>query len=159
MKNSLKKGLSFGLTSAVITTLGLMVGLNSSTGSKLAVISGILVIALADAFSDSLGVHISEESNKENSTRHVWEATIATFLTKAIFALSFLIPFIFFKLSTSILISIVWGVIILSVLSYKISNEEERKNFSVVFEHLLIATVVILISYYLGLLINNFFNS
>jgi len=159
MKNSLKKGLSFGLTSAVITTLGLMVGLNSSTRSKLAVISGILVIALADAFSDSLGVHISEESNKENSTRHVWEATIATFLTKAIFALSFLIPFIFFKLSTSILISIVWGVIILSVLSYKISNEEERKNFSVVFEHLLIATVVILISYYLGLLINNFFNS
>lgn len=159
MKNSLKKGLSFGLTSAVITTLGLMVGLNSSTGSKLAVISGILVIALADAFSDSLGVHISEESNKENSSRHVWEATIATFLTKAIFALSFLIPFIFFKLSTSILISIVWGVIILSVLSYKISNEEERKNFSVVFEHLLIATVVILISYYLGLLINNFFNS
>ncbi len=159
MKNSLKKGLSFGLTSAVITTLGLMVGLNSSTGSKLAVISGILVIALADAFSDSLGVHISEESNKENSSRHVWEATIATFLTKAIFALSFLIPFIFFKLSTSILISIVWGVIILSVLSYKISNEKERKNFSVVFEHLLIAVVVILISYYLGLLINNFFNS
>lgn len=159
MKNSLKKGLSFGLTSAVITTLGLMVGLNSSTGSKLAVISGILVIALADAFSDSLGVHISEESNKENSARHIWEATIATFLTKAIFALSFLIPFIFFKLSTSILISIVWGVIILSVLSYKISNEKERKNFSVVFEHLLIATVVILISYYLGLLINNFFNS
>lgn len=159
MKNSLKKGLSFGLTSAVITTLGLMVGLNSSTGSKLAVISGILVIALADAFSDSLGVHISEESNKENSSRHVWEATIATFLTKAIFALSFLIPFIFFKLSTSIFISIVWGVIILSILSYKISNEKERKNFSVVFEHLLIAVVVILISYYLGLLINNFFNS
>jgi VIT1/CCC1 family predicted Fe2+/Mn2+ transporter len=158
MKNSLKKGLSFGLTSAVITTLGLMVGLNSSTGSKLAVISGILVIALADAFSDSLGVHISEESNKENSARHVWEATIATFLTKAIFALSFLIPFIFFKLSTSILISVVWGIIILSVLSYKISNEKERKNFSVVFEHLLIATVVILISYYLGLLINNFFS-
>lgn len=159
MKNSFKKGLSFGLTSAVITTLGLMVGLNSSTGSKLAVVSGVLIIALADAFSDSLGVHISEESNKDNSVRHVWEATIATFLTKAIFALSFLIPFIFFKLSTSILISIVWGVIILSVLSYKISNEKERKNFSVVFEHLLIATVVILISYYLGLLINNLFNN
>lgn len=158
MKNSFKKGLSFGLTSAVITTLGLMVGLNSSTGSKLAVVSSILIIALADAFSDSLGVHISEESNKENSARHVWEATIATFLTKAIFALTFLIPFIFFKLSTSIFISIVWGVIILSILSYKISNEKERKNFSVVFEHLFIATLVIAISYYLGLLINMFFS-
>lgn len=158
MKNSFKKGLSFGLTSAVITTLGLMVGINSSTGSKLAVVSSILIIALADAFSDSLGVHISEESNKENSARHVWEATIATFLTKAIFALTFLIPFIFFKLSISIFISIVWGVVILSILSYKISNEKERKNFSVVFEHLFIATLVIAISYYLGLLINMFFS-
>ncbi|PKM91356.1 hypothetical protein CVU82_02040 [Candidatus Falkowbacteria bacterium HGW-Falkowbacteria-1] len=154
MKKSLKKGLSFGLTSAVITTLGLMVGLNSSTGSKLAVISGILIIAIADAFSDSLGIHISEEANKENTRKQVWEATIATFLTKTIFALSFLIPFMFFNLFISTIISVVWGVILLSVLSYKISNEKERKNFSVVFEHLFIAVVVITVSYFLGKIVD-----
>ena len=36
-------GLSFGLTSGVITTLGLMVGLRSGTGSRIAVIGGIVV--------------------------------------------------------------------------------------------------------------------
>ena len=54
MKDSLRTGISFGLTSAVITTLGLMVGLHSGTGSKLVVLGGILTIAIADAFSDAL---------------------------------------------------------------------------------------------------------
>ena len=37
-------GISFGLTSAVITSLGLIVGLNSATSSKLAVVAGIVVL-------------------------------------------------------------------------------------------------------------------
>lgn len=55
MKHSLKTGLCFGLTSATITTLGLMVGLHSFSGSKAVIIGGILTIAIADAFSDALG--------------------------------------------------------------------------------------------------------
>ena len=54
MKHSLKVGFSFGLTSGIITTLGLMVGLHSGTNSKIAVIGGVLTIAIADAFSDAL---------------------------------------------------------------------------------------------------------
>ena len=61
MKGSLRTGISFGLTSAVITTLGLMVGLNSGTHSKIAVLAGILTIAIGDAFSDSLGVHVKKK--------------------------------------------------------------------------------------------------
>jgi len=63
MKDSLRTGISFGLTSAVITTLGLMVGLHSGTGSRLVVLGGILTIAIADAFSDALGIHISEKGS------------------------------------------------------------------------------------------------
>ena len=65
MKRSVKAGFSFGLTSGVITTLGLMVGLHSSTHSKLVVIGGILTIAIADALSDSMGVHIAVESQNK----------------------------------------------------------------------------------------------
>ena len=79
MKNSIKKGLGFGLTSGIITTLGLIVGLNSGTGLKSVVIGGILIIAIADALSDSLGIHISEETNKSNKSKKVWESTISTF--------------------------------------------------------------------------------
>jgi len=49
MKHQLKTGVSFGLTSGIITTLGLMVGLHSGTQSRIAVVGGILTIAIADA--------------------------------------------------------------------------------------------------------------
>ena len=67
MKDSLRTGISFGLTSGIITTLGLMVGLHSGTHSRVIVIGGILTIAIADAFSDALGIHISEESKNVHS--------------------------------------------------------------------------------------------
>ena len=42
-----RTGLFFGATSGVITTIGLIVGLNSGTKSITAVLGGILVIALS----------------------------------------------------------------------------------------------------------------
>ena len=48
MNKAQKVGISFGLTSATITTLGLIIGLEAGTGSRLAVASGILAIAVSD---------------------------------------------------------------------------------------------------------------
>ena len=44
-----RTGLFFGATSGVITTIGLIVGLNSGTSSVTAVMGGIMVIAVADS--------------------------------------------------------------------------------------------------------------
>lgn len=150
LKSSLKSGLSFGLISGVITTLGLMVGLHSGTSSRLAVIGGVLTIAIADAFSDALGVHVSEESKNNVSTRAIWEATLATLLSKAVFALTFLIPLLIFSLSTAITIAIAWGLSLIGVLSYIIARSAGESPFKVVMEHLLIASAVIVITHYLG---------
>src|SRR5680860_1622877 len=106
MNKSLLAGLGFGLTSAVITTLGLMIGLNASTGSKLAVIGGILTIAVADAFSDALGVHVAKETEEGAIAKEVWSATGFTFLFKFIFALTFLIPVLLLSLNVAIIVSI-----------------------------------------------------
>ena len=80
MKHSKKIGISFGLTSGLITTLGLMTGLYSGTNSKLVVIGGILTIAFADSLSDSLGIHISEESENKHTHKEIWESTFFTFI-------------------------------------------------------------------------------
>ena len=108
MRNSAIKGVSFGLTSGIITTLGMMVGLDSGTHSRVVVIGGILTIAIADAFSDALGMHISEESNKKNLDRDVWFSTLDTFISKLLFALSFLIPVLTMELNTAIIVSVIW---------------------------------------------------
>ena len=150
MRHSLKTGFSFGLTSGIITTLGLMVGLHSGTHSKLAVIGGILTIAIADAFSDALGIHVSEESENKHSTKEIWESTIFTFATKFVFALTFVVPILLFPLSTAILVSIVWGLSLLALFSFFMAKDQEEKPWKVMGEHLLIAVVVIVITHYVG---------
>ena len=150
MKHSLKVGFSFGLTSGIITTLGLMVGLNSGTHSKLAVIGGILTIAIADAFSDALGIHISEESEIKHTAREVWESTISTFFFKFLIALTFVVPVLLLELRTAIIVSIVWGLSILSILTFIIAKEQNDKPWKVITEHVTIAVVVIVIAHFVG---------
>ena len=150
MKESIKIGVSFGITSGIITTLGLMVGLNAGTGIKLVVIGGILTIAIADAFSDALGIHISEESNNKNSHKAIWEATISTFFTKLIIALSFIIPLLIFNLSTAIKINLLWGFLLLVIFNYYLAKMRKENPWFIVGEHLLIALIVIIITYLVG---------
>ena len=150
MKHSLKTGFSFGLTSGIITTLGLMVGLHSGTHSELVIIGGILTIAIADAFSDALGIHVSEESESKHTPKEIWEATISTFLSKFVFALSFIVPFLLFQVSTAIIVNIIWGLSLLSIFSFYIAREQKAKPWKVVMEHLIIALAVIVITHYAG---------
>ncbi len=157
MKHSIKKGVSFGLTSAIITTLGLMVGVHSGTRSRLAVIGSILVIAIADAFSDSLGIHISEESENIHTPKEIWESTLYTFLSKFIFGITFVIPVIIFELHLAIIIAGIWGILLLGVFSFYIAKNEGATPWKVISEHIFVALVVILITHYTGALIRNFF--
>jgi len=150
MKHSIKTGVSFGLTSGIITTLGLIVGLHSSTHSEVVVIGGILTIAIADSFSDALGIHVSEESEGKHTAKEIWASTIFTFLSKFIFALSFIGIFLIFKLSLAIAFSIVWGLVLLSIFSFYISRHEKIRAIFSVIEHLTIALVVIFLTHWIG---------
>jgi len=150
MKHSLKIGFSFGLTSGIITTLGLMVGLHSGTHSSLVIIGGILTIAIADAFSDALGIHVSEESENKHTTKEIWESTISTFLLKFACTLMFVVPILLFQLSTAIIVSVIWGLSLLCIFSFSIAKEQKTKSWKVVIEHLIIALVVIIITHYVG---------
>ncbi|MHA2433335.1 MAG: hypothetical protein ACXADO_08925 [Candidatus Thorarchaeota archaeon] len=154
MSLSIKKGLSFGLTSGVITTLGMIVGVNASTSSRLAVIAAIVAIAIADAFSDAVAMHVSEESEGVHARKGVWEATMATFLTKFTFAMTFVIPIWFLALDIAVLVDIIWGLLIMTVFNILLARSQEEKVLRVVFEHLTIAVVVVLITYFVGSLLS-----
>jgi VIT1/CCC1 family predicted Fe2+/Mn2+ transporter len=149
--SSWQTGVGFGLTSGVITTVGLMVGLNAGTHSRIAVVGGILTVAIADALSDALGIHLAEESRTAAMTRDVWEATLSTFLAKLITAGTFAIPVLLFELRTSILVSIVWGLMVLTVLSTVLARQQGVAPWKAVGEHVIVAVSVVTISYYVGL--------
>jgi VIT1/CCC1 family predicted Fe2+/Mn2+ transporter len=127
-----------------------MVGLHSGTHSRIVVLAGILTIAVADAFSDALGIHISEEAENIHSAKEIWGATVATFLTKFLFAMTFLVPVLLISLSVAIIVNLIWGLSILTVLSYIIARSQGKPPWKIVGEHLMIAIVVIAITHWVG---------
>lgn len=156
LKDSLKTGVGFGITSSTITTLGLMVGLFAGTESKLAVIGGIITIAIADAFSDSLAIHISEES-KKNSDHEVRESTFSTFLTKLIGALVYLPAVILLPIEMGVIANVILGMGILGAFSYYVARERGDNPIHTIFEHVGVGAAVILITYLVGIGINTYF--
>ncbi|MBW8049125.1 MAG: hypothetical protein FVQ77_02055 [Cytophagales bacterium] len=157
MKHSLKTGLSFGLTSGIITTLGVIVGLEAGTHSKYIVLVGILTIAVADSFSDALGIHIAEESEGSHTAKEIWEATFSAFVSKLATALTFILPILVFHSKTAIIISVIWGFLLLGVLSYFIGKGPKIKRWKAVSEHWFIAIIVIIITHFIGVWINSKF--
>jgi vacuolar iron transporter family protein len=150
MNPALLTGLSFGSISGIITALGLMVGLQAGTNSKLVVIGGILTIAIADAFSDALGIHFAEEAEGKHTTGEIWEATIFTFLAKFVFASSFLVPLFIFDLWLAVVISIIYGLTLLGLFSFIMARQQKVPPLTVISEHLCVALVVVLLTHYAG---------
>jgi VIT1/CCC1 family predicted Fe2+/Mn2+ transporter len=145
-----RTGLFFGATSGVITTIGLIVGLNSGTKSITAVLGGILIIAVADAMSDALGIHLAEEANPDTDHAHVWSATIMTFLTKFIFSISFAVPLLLLPLGPAVTASVIWGLIVIIVLSYFLAKSQDESPLFIIGEHVGIAVLVLVFSHYIG---------
>jgi len=150
LKESIKSGVSFGITSSIITTLGLMVGLSAGTNSKLAVIGGVLTIAFADAFSDALGIHMSQESENHHTQGEIWEATFATFIAKVIFASSFLVPLYLLDLTSAVAVSVAWGMLLITLLSLYLAKEQKIPSWRILAEHLSVVIIVIIASSILG---------
>lgn len=150
MNRHINTGASFGLTSGVITTLGLMVGLYSGTQSTMVVVGGIITIAIADAMSDALGMHIAEESKGVHTHAEVWLTTIATFLAKFLMALTFLVPILLFDLGAAIIVGALWGLSVIAWLSYRMALAQGTAPWKVIGEHVGITVLVIVLSHLVG---------
>jgi len=157
MRRSIKRGIGFGLTSGVITTLGLLIGLNASTHSKAVVISGILIIAVADSLSDALGIHASEETENSQAHGEIWISTLTTFLSKGVISLSFLIPVLFLPLSQAVIVSIIWGLSLITTLNFYLASKRGVNAIRSTIEHVSIAIVVIIATHFIGGYISGIF--
>lgn len=147
--------LSFGLTSAVITSLGMIVGLYAATSSKLAVAAGIIIMAIADGLADAAGMHLSEEAEMEggrpvHTQREVWMTTIFTFIAECVFILSFAVPLVVLPLKIAVWTAVGWGVFLLLSLNFYIAGTKNESPWHIICEHFLLAMFVIIVSNWAG---------
>ena len=149
---------SFGATSAIITCLAFIIGLAKSSNPRFAIIGSLLVIAIADNISDSLGIHIYQESDLKKS-EVVRTATFFNFLTRFFVIFIFILFVLFLPILYASILSIIWGLSLLITLSYYIAREQKISPYKAIIEHVAIAVVVIVISNYLSEWILNFFST
>jgi VIT1/CCC1 family predicted Fe2+/Mn2+ transporter len=140
---------SFGATSAIITNLGIITGLDTLAHPKLSIIAGILMVALADNIADSFGIHIYQESECIDS-KEVWLSTLSNFLTRIFVSLTFIILVAALPINLAISLSIGWGLALLATMSYAIAKDRKVNPYSAIFEHIIIAIFVITLSHFIG---------
>ncbi len=146
---------SFGISSAVLTTLGMIVGLDSATNSEFAVISGIVSVAVADSFSDAIGMYSSKKSERGVSSSTAFKSAFNVFLGKLIFTLSFIIPFLFFSYNKAIILSIIWGLILLAIVNIQIAYVNEENTLTSVIKNTFIALIIMLLSFIAGIIVSS----
>jgi len=143
----------YGISSAVLTTLGIMIGLNSATASLTAVIGGIVAVAISDSLSDSMGIYTSKKSERGISDSTAFKSALNTFFGKLVFTLTFIIPFIFFPILTAIYVCVIWGLILLSFISIQIAFVQQESMLKTIVKNIAFATIIIIISYFVGELV------
>jgi VIT1/CCC1 family predicted Fe2+/Mn2+ transporter len=148
---------SFGATSAIITSLALIVGLGTASNNKLSIIGALLVIAIADNIADSLGIHIYRESQGITLQSQIKFYTITNFIARLAITLIFILFIILLQMNYAIIFSVALGLIILSVMSYFIAINQKEDPFIEIFKHVGLAVIVLVMSLFVGQFIKTLF--
>jgi VIT1/CCC1 family predicted Fe2+/Mn2+ transporter len=140
---------SMGATAAIITSMGLIAGLTQSDAMRQTTIAGLLIIAVADNISDSLGIHVYKESEGAKN-REILSATFGNFFLRLVLVLSFILIVLLFSSLSALLVSSVWGLTLLVLLSYSIANVKKTTVHAEIIWHVVVALLVIVGSRLIG---------
>jgi VIT1/CCC1 family predicted Fe2+/Mn2+ transporter len=143
---------SFGSPAAIVTSMALIIGLDAATVTKAAMIGSLLIIGVGDNLTDSLSVHIYQES-KRLAERQAFRTTLANYIARLVLSMSFVLLVFLLPRSFIIYVSIVWGFSLLSGLSYLLARARHVSAFPEIYQHVGVAIVVIVISKAIGVLI------
>ena len=141
--------LSYGGTAAIVTSMGLLSGLSAATGAKATVTASLLVIAVADNLSDSLAIHIYQESERLES-RQALSSTVANFFVRLLVASSFVVLVVLAPMPLIVPVGLTWGMLLLATLTYFVARNRGVPPLLEVAKHVTMAVVVIAVSRVIG---------
>jgi VIT1/CCC1 family predicted Fe2+/Mn2+ transporter len=129
--------------------MALIVGLDAATVAKTAVVTGLLIIGIADNLIDSLSVHIYQEAERLTE-RDAFCTTVANFFTRFFVCITFIVVLLLLPASSAIPVSLILGFVLLSVLSYFLARARGVGAVSEILKHCAVAFAVITISKAIG---------
>jgi predicted adenylyl cyclase CyaB len=135
--------LTFGITSGILTTVGVLVGVNSATASQLSVIAAVTAIAVADSCSDAFGMYLAKVSERGASPRQAIRFALGTLAGKAVFPLTFIVPLLFLPLTVAVWVDLAWGGLALALLSAEQAVVEQQPVIRRIARNLGLALVIV----------------
>jgi len=141
--------ISFGGTAAIVTSMALIVGLDAANAGRAAMVSALLIAAVADNLTDSLSVHVYQESERLEE-REAFIGTVSNFVTRLVVCLTFVLIVVLFRTHVAAIGGIVWGMLLLTVLNYILARHRKVGAMSELAKHLAVALVIIFVSKGIG---------
>ncbi len=150
LRSKLKpRAFTFGGTSAIVTSMGLIIGLGAAEARTAAIVSSLLIVAVADNISDSLSIHMYQEAESLEE-RTAFRTTLMNFLARLLIALSFVAIVLVVPGFCAGIVTLGWGCLLLAGLSYVLAQARCVKAGSEIVKHLGIAILVIAASRVIG---------
>ena len=144
--------ISYGSTAAIVTSMALIAGLEAAGSTKSTVIAALLIAALADNLTDSLSVHIYQESERLEA-REAFIGTLSNFATRLVGCLTFVALVALLPQQAIVTVAVSWGMVLLAVMTSLLARERRVAIVGEVTKHLLAAAVVIAVSRWIATLI------
>ena len=108
-----------------------------------------MIVAVADNLTDSLSIHVYQESELLPG-RAAFTETLTNFAARLGLALSFVAVVAVASLTVAAAVSVVWGLLLLVALTSVVAMERNVKVVPEVAKHLVVALAVILVSVAIG---------
>ena len=140
---------SFGGTAAIVASVALIVGLDAAALPKVAIVSSLLIVALADNLTDSLSIHVYQESERLEP-RKAFLATITNFTARLLVSLSFVLLVLLLPTRAAIVAALAWGLLLLGLLSWVIARQRRVRPIPEIAKHLAVAAFVIFVAEAIG---------
>lgn len=140
---------SFGGTSAIVTSMGLIIGLGAAGAGAATIVSGLLIAGLADNLTDSLSMHMYQEAEKLKEIAAL-RATLTNFAARVLAALSFVAIVLALPTAYASLVALSWGCLLLAAISYVLAKARGVPSLPEVAKHLGVAFLVIVASRIIG---------
>jgi VIT1/CCC1 family predicted Fe2+/Mn2+ transporter len=145
--------LTFGSTSAVVTSIGLVVGFASTRTSRATLIAGLLIVGIADNLTDSLSVHLYQEAEGLES-QEAFVSTVTNFVARLAITATFIALVATLEGGWLIAIVTIWGLALLGILTVALAHQRHVPVFREIVRHFAIAIAVIALSRAIGVFVN-----
>lgn len=129
--------------------MGLIIGLGAARASAATIVSGLLIVGLADNITDSLSIHVYQEAERLEQ-RAAFRATMSNFIVRVLIALSFVGVVLLLPNRYGGIVALCWGCLLLAVISYSVARVRGASPWRETGKHLGVASLVIVASRVIG---------